>query len=64
MLRNDDPPDDLADAISQLRKVLESEEQVGLTTEYLVRLQNAINAAERAVRTERLTREANEFQGE
>jgi hypothetical protein len=62
MLRNDPP--DLTHAISQLREVLASEERVGLTTEYLVLLQNAIHAAERAVRTERLTREAHQFHGE
>jgi hypothetical protein len=62
MLRNDPP--DLTNAISQLRKVLASEERVGLTTEYLVQLQNALEIAERAVRAERLTQQAYEFRGE
>jgi hypothetical protein len=62
MLRNDPP--ELTEAISQLRKVLASEGRLGLTTEYLVQLQNALEVAERAVRTERLTREACEFRGE
>jgi hypothetical protein len=54
----------LADAISQLRKVLAPGLPVGLTTEYLVRLQNALEVAERAVRAERWAREGYEFQGE
>jgi hypothetical protein len=62
MLRN--YPPELTQAISQLRKVLASERRLGLTTEYLVQLQNALEVAERTVRTERLTREAHEFQGE
>jgi hypothetical protein len=61
MLRNDPP--ELTEAISQLRKVL-ALEGLGFTTEYLVQLQNALEVAERAVRAERLTREAHEFQGE
>jgi hypothetical protein len=62
MLPND--PSELTQAISQLRKVLASEGRLGLTTEYLVHLQSALEVAERAVRTERLTRKAYEFQGE
>ena len=62
MLRNDPP--ELMEAISQLRKVLALELPLGLTTEYLARLQNAIEVAERAVRTERWAREGREFQGE
>jgi hypothetical protein len=54
----------LAEAISQLRKVLAPGLPVGLTTEYLVRLQNALQVAERAVRAERWAREGYEFQGE
>jgi hypothetical protein len=60
---NNDLPD-LAHAISQLRKVLASETPLGLTTEYLVELQNALEAAERAVRAERWARKGSEFQGE
>jgi hypothetical protein len=37
----------LAEAISQLRKVVAPGLPVGLTTEYLVRLQNALEVAER-----------------
>ena len=62
MLRNDPP--ELTQAISQLRNALASEGWLGLTTEYLVQLQNALEVAERAVHTERLTREAHEFRGE
>jgi hypothetical protein len=47
-----------------LRKVLASEGRLALTTEYLVQLQNALEVAERTVRTERLSREAHEFRGE
>jgi hypothetical protein len=54
----------LADAISQLRKVLAPELPLGLTTDYLVQLQNALELAERAVRAERWAREASEFDGE
>jgi len=54
----------LAEAISQLGKVLTPEPHFGLTTEYLVRLQNALEAAERAVRAERWAREGYEFQGD
>jgi hypothetical protein len=65
--RNAMPPSEaatLAEAISQLRKVLAPGLPVGLTTEYLVRLQNALEVAERAVRAERWAREGYEFQGE
>jgi hypothetical protein len=62
MLRNDPP--DLTQAIDQLRKVLALELPLGLTTEYLVQLQNAIEVAERAVRAERWAREGSEFRGE
>jgi hypothetical protein len=58
---NDAP--DLTEAISQLRKVLASE-PLGLTTEYLVQLQDAIDVAERAVRAQRWARECYEFRGE
>jgi hypothetical protein len=61
------PPSDattLAEAISQLRKVLAPEPPLGLATEYLVRLQNALEVAERAVRAERWAREGYEFEGE
>jgi hypothetical protein len=59
-----DDPHDLTQAISQLREVLALEPRLGLTTEYLVQLQNAIAVAERAVRAERWVREGREFQGE
>jgi hypothetical protein len=62
MLRN--YPPGLTQAISQLGKALASERRLGLTTEYLLQLQDALEVAERAVRTERLTREAHEFRGE
>jgi hypothetical protein len=48
--RNAMPPSEattLAEAISQLRKVVAPGLPVGLTTEYLVRLQNALEVAER-----------------
>jgi hypothetical protein len=61
-LRNGPPS--LTQAISQLRKVLASEPPLGLTTEYLVQLQDAIEVAERAISAERWTREGCEFQGE
>jgi hypothetical protein len=64
---NATPPSEattLADAISQLRKVLASELPPGLTTDYLVQLQNALEIAERAVRAERWAREVSEFDGE
>jgi hypothetical protein len=54
----------LAEAISELRKVLAPEPPLGLRTEYLVRLQNALEVAERAVRAERWALEGYEFQGE
>jgi hypothetical protein len=54
----------LTEAISQLRKVLALELPLGLTTKYLVQLQDALEAAERAVSAERWTREGCEFQGE
>jgi hypothetical protein len=54
----------LTHAISQLRTVLALERPLGLTTEYLVQLQNALEVAERAVRVERWAREGYEFQGE
>jgi hypothetical protein len=57
-------PSDLTHAISQLRKVLASETPLGLTTEYLVELQGALEVAERAVRAERWARKGQEFQGE
>jgi hypothetical protein len=60
---HDDPPE-LTQAISQLREVLASETLLGLTTEYLARLHNAIEVAERAVRAERWARDGYEFQGE
>jgi hypothetical protein len=59
----DDQPE-LTQAIRQLREVLASERPLGFTAEYLVRLQNALEVAERAVRSERLGREADEFRGE
>jgi hypothetical protein len=65
--RNAMPPSEattLAEAISQLRKVLAPGLPVGLTTEYLVRLQNAVEVAERAVRAERWALEGYEFEGE
>jgi hypothetical protein len=58
-----DPPD-LKQAIGQLREALEAERPLGPTTEYLVQLQTAIEAAGRAVRDERWKREGYEFQGE
>jgi hypothetical protein len=58
-----DPPD-LREAIGQLREALASERLLGSTTEYLVQLQTAIEAAARAVRDERWKREGYEFQGE
>jgi DNA-binding SARP family transcriptional activator len=54
----------LTQAISQLRKVLALERPRGLTTEYLVKLQNALEVADGAVRAERWAREGYEFQGE
>jgi hypothetical protein len=57
---NDGP--DLSEAISQLRNVLAL--PTGLTTDHLIRLQNAIEVAERAVRAERWAREGYEFLGE
>jgi hypothetical protein len=59
----EDPPD-LTQAISRLREVLAVELPLGLTMEYLVQLQNAIEVAERAVRAERWSREGYEFRGE
>ena len=58
-----DPPD-LKQAIGQLRDALAAERMLGTTTEYLVQLQTAIEAADRAVRDERWKREGYEFQGE
>jgi hypothetical protein len=58
-----DPPD-LNQAIGQLRDALAAERLLGTTTEYLVQLQTAIEAAGRAVRDERWKREGYEFQGE
>jgi hypothetical protein len=58
-----DPPD-LKQAIGQLREALAAERLLGPTTEYLVRLQTAIETAGRAVRDERWKREGYEFQGE
>ena len=58
-----DPPD-LNQAIGQLRDALAAERLLGTTTEYLVQLQTAIEAAARAVRDERWKREGYEFQGE
>jgi hypothetical protein len=66
-IRNAMPPSEattLAEAICQLRKALAPGLPVGLTTEYLVRLQNALEVAERAVRAERWARERYEFEGE
>jgi hypothetical protein len=57
---NDAP--ELIEAISQLRSILAL--PIGLTTDYLIRLQNAIEVAERAVRAERWAREGCEFLGE
>jgi hypothetical protein len=57
---NDVP--DLSEAISQLRNVLAL--PVGLTTDHLIRLLNAIEVAERVVRAERWAREGYEFLGE
>jgi hypothetical protein len=62
MLCNDST--DLTQAIDQLRKVLALERPLGLTSEYLVQLQNAIEVAERSVRAERWAREGCEFRGE
>jgi hypothetical protein len=62
-MSRDDPPE-LTLAIRQLREVLASERPLAFTAEYLVRLQNALEVAERAVRSERLNREADEFRGE
>jgi hypothetical protein len=62
MLRN--YPPELTQAIGQLREMLASEGRHGLTAEYLVQLQSVLEVAERAIRTERLTREAYEFLGE
>ena len=53
---------DLIEAISQLRNVLAL--PIGLTTDHLIRLQNAIEVAKRAVRAERWAREGYEFLGE
>jgi hypothetical protein len=61
-LRNDPP--DLTQAISQLRELLALKLPLGLTTEYLARLQCALEMAEQAVRAERWAREGREFQGE
>ena len=58
-----DPPD-LNQAIGQLRDALAAERLLGTTTEYLVQLQTAIEAAGQAVRDERWKREGYEFQGE
>jgi hypothetical protein len=58
-----DPPD-LNQAIGQLRDALAAERLLGTTTEYLVQLQTALEAAGRAVRDERWKREGYEFQGE
>jgi hypothetical protein len=57
-------PPDLKQAIGQLREALAEERLVGPTTEYLVQLQTAIEAAGRAVRDERWKLEGYEFQGE
>ena len=46
------------------RMVLAAEVPLGLTTEYLIQLQNVIELAERAVRAERWARERYEFEGE
>jgi hypothetical protein len=54
----------LKQAIGQLREALAAERLLGPTTEYLVQLQTAIEAAARAVRDERWKREGYEFQGE
>jgi hypothetical protein len=54
----------LTEAIRQLRKVLALEPPLGLTTKYLVQLQDALEVAERAVSAERWTCEGCEFQGE
>jgi hypothetical protein len=54
----------LAEAISQLREMLAPELALGVTTEYLIQLQEAIEAAERAIRAERWARDGYEFQGE
>lgn len=62
MLPND--PHNLRQAISQLREVLSIELPAGLTMEYLVQLQNAIEVAEQAVRAERWARESHEYRGE
>jgi hypothetical protein len=57
-------PPDLKQAIGQLREALAAERLLAPTTEYLVQLQTAIEAAGRAVRDERWKREGYEFQGE
>jgi hypothetical protein len=54
----------LAEAISQLREVLAPDLPLGLSADYLVRLQNAVDVAERAVRAEQWAREGYEFEGE
>jgi plasmid maintenance system antidote protein VapI len=62
MLRNDQP--DMTQAIGQLREVLALELPLGLTNEFLIQLQNAIELAEQAIRAERRAREGFEFSGE
>jgi hypothetical protein len=61
MLRSE--PLDLKRAMGQLREVLGSE-MAELTTEYLTRLHNVLEIAERAVRAERWARDTCEFKGE
>jgi hypothetical protein len=63
MTARNDPPD-LTQAINQLRTLLSLEPSLGMSTEYLVQLHNAIEVAERAVRAERWAREGHEFLGE
>jgi hypothetical protein len=60
ILSHNDAPE-LIEAISQLRSVLAL--PIALTPDHLIRLQNAIEVAERAVRAERWAREGYEFLG-
>jgi hypothetical protein len=55
---------DIGRSDQPMRTVLAPGLPVGLTTEYLVRLQNALEVDELAVRAERWAREGYEFQSE
>jgi DNA-binding GntR family transcriptional regulator len=58
---SDNDASELIEAISQLQSVLAL--PIALTPDHLLRLQNAIEVAEQAVRAERWAREGYEFLG-